>query len=262
MRELYRKQGAAVRWENGTVVRVSESGYAIEDGEYFECGVADAPPPPLPELDVEADFAYERLIDTRGVAHHQFGEKRWSEETKRVHCALTQGSERALIDLAAFDFAYIKQIATILGKCSGERAAPPRLRFAPSVTAALLPSLVGLAPPNVRLAQQAGGIDGKGNPIVETEDDWPNWFRPSYRIRPVRMPLDLKLTCDVTEIDTERPVAVALLAPVQGLVLRVLVDDGERPFAATVRVTRIDAVAHASAWYPYGGGSFGAELML
>jgi hypothetical protein len=55
---------------------------------------------------------------------------------------------------------------------------------------------------------------------------------------------------------------VAILEPVQGLVLRVLVDDGTDAWPATVRVTRIDAVGTEAIWYPYGGGSFGAEMML
>jgi hypothetical protein len=34
---IYRKQGVIARWENGTLIRVTESGVAIEEGEYFEC---------------------------------------------------------------------------------------------------------------------------------------------------------------------------------------------------------------------------------
>ena len=259
MSERYTKQGATVRWENGTTIRVRESGYAIEDGDSFECAPlqgALAEPPLWTEPQI--DFAYERLILTHGIAHHQFGERRWSEETKRLHCAITHGTERVLIDLASFDFDHLREIASL--RIGPERSAPPQLRLAPNVTAALLPSLVNLAPPNVTLKQRAGGIDGKGNDIVETIGT--NWFRPSYRMRPVRMPLNLELTCDVTEIDETRPRAIALLAPVDGPTLRVLIDDGERPFPAVVRVTRIDAVARGTTWYPYGGGSFGSWLML
>jgi len=147
-----------------------------------------------------------------------------------------------------------------------ECEAPARLRLAPNVTAALLPSLIGIAPPNVRLLQTAGGVDGCGEPIVEASEAWPNWYRPSYRVRPVRMPLQLRLECGVKEIDIDRPVAVALLAPVSiinsELVLRVLIDDRDRAFRSTVRVARIDAVSDERTWYPYGGGSFGAEMML
>lgn len=176
---------------------------------------------------------------------------------------MTRKPLRVLIDQADFDLAHIRRVADALGRAElEERDPPPRLRLAPNVTAALLPSLAGLAPPNTRLVQTAGGIDGKGQPIVEATRDWPNWYRPSYRLRPLRMPLNLRLECDVTEIDRDRPEAIALLAPVDGLVLCVLADDGKRVFPTTVRVTRIDAVAGERVWYPYGGGSFGAELML
>jgi len=69
------------------------------------------------------------------------------------------------------------------------------------------------------------------------------------------------IECDVTEIESDRPVAVALLAPVSS-VLRVLIDDGKRAYPSTVRIARIDAVSNERTWYPYGAGSFGAEMML
>jgi hypothetical protein len=76
------------------------------------------------------------------------------------------------------------------------------------------------------------------------------------------MPHNLRLECDVTQIDEARPRAIALLAPADGLTLRVLVEDGPRVYPCTVRVTRIDAVSNERTWYPYGAGSFGAEMML
>jgi hypothetical protein len=42
----------------------------------------------------------------------------------------------------------------------------------------------------------------------------------------------------------------------------VLVVDGQRAFPATATVTHIAAVSNERTWYPYGGGSFGASLML
>ena len=119
-----------------------------------------------------------------------------------------------------------------------------------------------MAPPNTRVVQTAVGIDGKGNLIEEATGGWPNWYRPSYRVRPIRMPLNLRIECEVTDMEPGRPVAVALLAAVEGLTLRVLVDDGASAYPATVRVSRIDGVATHRIWYPYGGGSFGAEMML
>ena len=186
----------------------------------------------------------------------------WIEHTQRIHLSLIRARTRALLDLGSFDVSGIARVADALTRLEDiERDPPPRLRLAPNVTAALLPTLAGIAPPNVRLVQTATGVDGYGAPIVEATESWPNAYRPSYRVRPVRMPMHLRLECDVTEIERDRPVAVALLAPVSS-VLRVLIDDGTRAWPSTVRITRIDAVSGERSWYPYGGGSFGAEMML
>jgi hypothetical protein len=275
---IYRKRGSVVRWENGTLVRVAESGVAIETDERFECH--PEPAGALPAVDeshvletvrviqsVARDVDIERLIVIEGAAEHEYENARWSGQTQRVHLSLSRARTRALLDLGSFEISDVIRVASVLARASDvERDAPPRLRCAPNVTAALLPPLAGIAPPNVRLVQTGGGIDGCGEPIVEASDPWPNTYRPSYRVRPVRMPLQLRLECDVAAIDADRPIAVALLAPVSmmngELVVRVLVDGGETAFPSTVRVTRIDAVSSERTWYPYGGGSFGAEMML
>jgi hypothetical protein len=218
-------------------------------------------PPPIAQDD-RGGVSVERWIAVEGIAEHEYGDRTWSERTQRLHVALTHKRERALIDQATFDTTHIERIAAALARCEEEREAPPRLRLAENVTAALLPLLLDLAPPNVRVIQTAGGVDGRGEDIVEATKEWPNWYRPSYRIRPLKAPLNLRLECDVTEIDPSRPIAIALLAPVTGLTLRLLVEDGGRAYPATVRVTRIDAVANERTWYPYGAGSFGAEMML
>jgi hypothetical protein len=246
--------------------------YDVAPGETPGAGGRDAGRPEDQVEDVARAIQHaargvsiERLVITHGVAEHEYNGVRWSDETRRVHLSLVRGTTRVLVDRGDFHVDSIAAIAAALARAEGEeREAPPQLRLAPNVTAALLPSLAGITPPNVRLVQRAGGIDGRGQPIVATEpgEPWPNWYRPSYRVRPVRMPMNLVATCHVTEIDRSRPVAIALLAPVSGLTLRVLVDDGRRVFPARVRVARIDAIADEAEWYPYGAGSFGAELML
>jgi hypothetical protein len=276
---IYRKQGLAERWENGTLIEVRESGIATENGDLFECHPDQERRLPdgrtagnLPAVAAEIEslipdgIAIERLILTHGVADHECNGTSWREENRRVHLSLVRDETRALLDLATFDFEHVSIVAEALTRLAPERDPSPRLRLAPNVTAALIPSLVDLAPPNVRLIQTAGGIDGKGSPIAEAQAEatatWPNWYRPSYRARPVRMPLNVRIECDVTTIERDRPIAVALLAPVRGLTLRVLVDDGRSAWPATVRLARIDAVANERTWFPYGGGSFGAEMML
>ncbi len=266
---IYRKHGTVARWENGTLIRVSESGTAIEKGEYFECS-----PEPSSRRVVESsrvlelahalrDVPAERLIITHGVAEHECEGRTWREETDRIHISLVHGRLRALVDSTAGRLDDIFAIANALERSEQkERMAPRDLCLAANVTAGLLPHLVGRTPANVRLVQTAGGIDGYGNDIVEAEGDWPNVYRPSYRVRPVRMPLDLRLECADTDVDDGAPRAIALLAPVGGLTIRVLVVDGERAYPTAVTIANIRSVATSRVWYPYGGGSFGAALML
>lgn len=251
---IYRKRGAVARWENGTLIRVTESGIAIEDGERFECHPGRSEGPSLeiedpPRIYVEGNA--ERLILINGLAEHLFGEQRWEERIQRLHLALTHKTERVLIDQADFDTTHITHVATALQRMTAERDAPPKLRFAQNVTAALAPFLGGI--------QTAGGKDGYGNAIV---DGGEGWYRPSYRVRPVKTKLNVRLVHDVTEIDSSLPQAIALLRPVDGLTVRVLIEDGPRVYPSEVRITRIAAVASDRTFYPYGAGSFGAEMML
>ena len=280
MRDLYRKRGRVVRWENGRMVRVNECGVAIESDERFIChpdpdlvtgganpiapdGRADRVEATARAIRVPDGVHIERMIVSEGEADHTFRDKAWHETTRRVHLALAKGRLRVLIDLGDFDLDPIAPIADALARAeSSEREPPPRLRLAPNVAAALLPSLVGVAPPNVTLAQRAGGIDGRGNAVEDALDPWPNWYRPSYRVRPVRTPFNLTATFEVTEIDEARPIAIALLAPPSELTLRVLVADAERVYPTTVRITRIDAISEPRRWYPYGAGVWGAEMTL
>ncbi|HEY0371738.1 MAG TPA: hypothetical protein VGD79_07030 [Thermoanaerobaculia bacterium] len=263
---IYRKHGSVARWENGTLIRVTECGEALEDTDYFECrplecggnasafesgGVASA----------LQTIPFERLIITRGVAEHECEGRTWREETHRIHASLTHNKLRALIDVTNEQLGDLFAIANALRRVESEREIT-RVRLAPSVTAALLPHLIDRTPPNVRLVQTAGGVDGYGRDIVETDSGWPNVYRPSYRIRPVRMPLNLRLECDETHVDEDLPRAIALLAPVTGLTIRVLVEDARRVHPATITVDRIRAVSNDRVWYPYGGGSFGAAMML
>lgn len=262
MREVYRKFGRTVRFENGTTVRVEEAGEAVEDGETFTCRPIARRN--LPDINLECGSLpppslIERVVITEGVAEHELADRKWSERTRRIHLSLVHENQRAIIDQADFDTTEITTIAAALQRCGKEREAPPRIRLAPNVTAALLPTLAKVAPPNIRIVQTAHGVDGKGEPLA---DGGSGWYRPSYRIRPIRMPFHLRIECDVQQIDGDLPRAIALLAPVDGLVVRLLCVDGNDVFPATVRVTRIDAAGPPVRWYPYGAGSFGSEMML
>ena len=265
---IYRKQGSVARWENGTLIRVTECGIAIEDGEYFECRpestshrVVDSSRV-LETARALREVQFERLIITHGIADHECEGKTWREETDRVHASLVHGKLRALVDSTTRRLDDFFTIANALRRAEAKERDIAHVRLEPNVTAALLPHLAGRTPSNVRLLQTAGGVDGYGNPIVEAEDDWPNAYRPSYRVRPVRMPHNLRLECDNTTIDGDAPRAIALLAPVTDLTIRVLVIDRQRVYPATVTLAKIRAVSGERIWYPHAAGSFGAAMML
>ncbi len=276
MAEVYRKRGRVVRFESGYLIRAAEAGESIEDGGSFTCAPLREVVS-LPDIDAGAveetareirsavshPLSIERLIVSEGVAQHEFGLEKWRESSRRIHLSLTYRDVRALIDLADFDLRDVHRIAELLPRAGAEREAPQCLRLAPSVTAALLPSLIGIAPPNVTIWQSAGGRDGKGQRVGEfrvVSAPWPNWFRPSYRVRPIRAPHNLRLECEVREVDANLPEAVALLAPVDDLTLRVLCADGSKVYPTVVRVARIEAVGAPTKWYPYAAGCFGAHL--
>ena len=275
MSELYRKFGRTVRYENGTTIRVDEAGEAVEDAQTFNCRPI-ARSVELPPIDgsaiektvaeiqsiVRAPLGIERLIVSEGVAEHQFGERRWMETTRRVHLAITFQKMRAVIDLGEFELDDVRLVAGVFPRAEARGYTEARVRLAPCVSAALLPALINIAPPNIQLMQMAGGLDGKGEPIGKSTGPWPNWYRPSYRVRPVRAPFSLRAECAVKNIDEDLPRAIALLAPVERLTLSVLCTHGEDVFPASVRIARIDAVSDVTRWYPYGAGSFGAETTV
>jgi hypothetical protein len=76
------------------------------------------------------------------------------------------------------------------------------------------------------------------------------------------MRFNLGLEHENATIDGDLPRAIALLAPVAGRELRVLIEEKTRVYATTIRVGEVRAVAAERVWYPYGAGSFGAEMML
>jgi hypothetical protein len=270
---IYRKRGRVARWEHGTLVMIDEAGVAIEERGVFEVHpLVDHRALPFAPDDVDKVAAEitrlakpERLVVTHGIAEHEANGVMWTEETRRVHVSIARNGFRALIDQADFDLVEITRIVEAMHRAAAERDPPARIRLAASVTAALLPSLAGVAPPNVMLWQTRGGYDGNGVPAEDVPviaPPWPNVFRPSYRIRPVAMPLNLRLESEVEVVDRDLPEAIAVLAPVHGTSLRVLVAGRKSTYPATIRVVRIDAVSRDRAWYPYGAGAFGSEIML
>jgi hypothetical protein len=240
MREVYRKFGRVVRVENGVEIDVTEAGEAIETEAMF---IAMPIPvqdrrlacPAMPDLgQARAPILHgtvERLIVSHGIAIHQFNDIEWREETKRLHAALTHNHIRVLIDLDDFDFDLIRDIADRLQHATTEKEAPKKIRIAPHVAKAI--ELPGA------LWQKAGGRDGKGQLIEEVPAEQSTcWYRPSYRVRPIRKALNLFVKCDNTRVDENLPRAIAI---VDGK--KLLIDDGHNVYPAHVTLERIDAAS-------------------
>ena len=116
---------------------------------------------PAQALHPEGAAGIERLIVSEGIAIHRYDGVEWRERTRRLHVSLTRDRIRALVDLADFDFDFVNRIAEELARAGGEREAPQRIRLAPNVTAALLPSLISV----MEIEQTPAPHDGKGRPI-------------------------------------------------------------------------------------------------
>jgi hypothetical protein len=272
---IYRKRGSVVRYERGVIIRVEEAGEAREIGEEFIAAPLGAPvilsredgegsqltrvaDEILRSVQDNGGVRVERLLVSEGAAEHEYGDRTWSETTRRLHLSLTDGTRRALLDQGDFALAHVTRVARALRACEGERALEGVV-LEPNVAAALLPHLIG----RIELEQTAALHDGYGRPIERCRVDGepPNVYRPSYRMRPVPAWHHLR-AIPFGVIDKRLPRAVALLAPPDPPTLQLLCVDGERSFVARVEVRSVRAAGEAAHWYPYAAGAFGAELML
>ncbi len=274
---IYRKRGHVIRHEHDHVVRSFECGEAFEDGAVFRSRPCPSPAAPLPALRGEGEevvnaiqalvkppLIIERMIVIEGYAQHECDDVCWSETTRRVHVAVahTKRPLRVIVDLADFELDDVTRAVEALLRAGDERDTPAHIRLAANVGAAVLPSFVGTEV--VDIWQTAAEHDGNGQRVLEQRvvaPPWPNVFRPSYRMRPVRMPLHLRAVARSNEIDRDAPLAVALTAPVAGNVLHALCVSEGAVFPASFAIERVEAVVATKRWYPYAAGSFGAEMM-
>jgi len=239
---IYRKWGRSVRWENGTIVRVEEAGEAREEnGVFFAAPIDHGVIPSVSEGSpahvvavaegilrcAQDDTRVERAIITDGIALHECDGVRWHEETRRVHVALTRKPWRVLVD----DAEEVARVASALARCEGVRDFD-HILVAPHVAKQLIDHV------RVDREQTAGGLDGYGRPIEQrrVEGEPPNFYRPSYRVRPVRRWLNVRALPFGT-IDLSTPLAIALVDPATALVEH----DG-RAFVAPLRLDRVTAV--------------------
>ena len=275
MSEIYRKWGRVARWDHGVLVRVDEAGESRDSAGEFrvEPMLMRGAPVTVPHPDAEAveraaeeivamvepPLTIERLIVTEGVALHQFGPVRWQERTRRLHLSLARPPFRMLIDTARFELD--RTLLTAFAQMTLEPGPlPARVVLEPPVSAAFL--TLSLA--DLPLEQSQGELDGKGQPILQSPVSSaapPNWYRPSYRVRPVRSWFHLRAVAHGI-IDEAAPRAVALLSfPTAGRI-HVLCVEGGSVSPRWISAGRVVAAGPPVAWYPYGAGCWGADILL
>jgi hypothetical protein len=268
--EVYQKWGRSVRREGRHLVMVDEAGEAIEGDGVFRTRALgedvdlDAPDTAAVEEAtreiesiVAAPLSIERILVSEGSVRHRFADRTWRETARRVHVSVAHGALRAIFDLSEFQFDILRSGIAALARAGKERRAPKKIRLAEHIGAAVL----AFTP--VAKLQSAAPHDGKGEAILEqlAVHEPPNWFRPSYRIRPRRAWFHLRVV-SFGAVDGDLPEAVALLAPVSRGEIRVLCVEGKTVYPTTIPMRPIIAARPAAAWYPYGAGAFGAEMML
>ncbi len=255
----YRKWGRTVRYENGTTVRVEEAGEAVDEGGEFRAYPilrSAAAEPPLSERRLRAalrepGLPTERVVMSEGVAIHEVGGVTWTEHTRRLHLSVVKPPFRMLIDQASFDVD--QSLLGLFTRIEGLREPPSRMTLAPRVSAAILHALP------VTRAQRAGEHpDGMGRPVESRpmEGEPPNWYRPSYRVRPFRAWFNL-MALPFGKLDDSAPRAVARLGGDE-----VLCVDGERVYATVLKAATVLAVGGAVEWFPFGAGAWGADMLL
>lgn len=274
MTETYRKWGRVARWEHGVLVHVAESGQSDDSAETFQSAPMTKRDAPLSLIDPDAGaleraasaiadlvkppIAIERLILTEGVALHEFGSLQWQEHTRRLHLSLARPPYRMLIDSAAFELD-CELLAAFAAMSLEPGPAPDRLLLAPPVSAAFLSARPGA----LSLEQAEGERDGKGQQIVRsavTAALPPNWYRPSYRVRPVRSWFHLR-AIPFGILSDPAPRAVALLSPIGDRIHALCIEDG-RASRRSFAPGRVLAAGAPAEWYPYGAGCWGSDILL
>ena len=247
----YRKWGRMVRFENGTLVRVEEAGEAVEEGGEFRA-YPIVERRELPEVrGSRCDVRSERCVLVEGVAIHEIGGVTWTEWTRRLHLSVVHRTFRMLLDQASFEID--ASLLDLFARIEGRREPPQRMTLAPRVAASLLHSLP------VGRAQRAGEHpDGMGRAVESRPVDGepPNWYRPSYRVRPFRAWFNL-MALPFGRLDDSAPRAVARLGGGE-----ILCVDGGRVYATVLPAGRIVAVGGAVEWFPFGAGAWGADMLL
>jgi hypothetical protein len=299
--DRYRKSGVAIRlerWRNRrALVRLEEHGVAEEEGRLFRCSSSGEPLSPLalpdeaPLLEMEEAIAtgasgLERLTIVSGRAVHSCGTRQWEDVHVRVHVALVASGRRVLLDAggtgsADIDTDLILGVGSAVRACSGAHASGA-VRLHPSVSAQIWPALIlsfaqrpAPSPLTLEQGEHPGyGIDGVGQPIqrfplfdgksVTNAERWPNRFRPSYRVRPLRAAFHLRAELPVAETLPERE-AIGTTTPLvvsEGRVRGELLCRDGALVKLDAAISDLRRGGREERWYPYAAGSWGAEIAV
>ncbi|MHB0972373.1 MAG: hypothetical protein ACYC7A_13345 [Thermoanaerobaculia bacterium] len=313
MTERYTKAGAAVRFEvsgdHRAFLRIVERGWAETAGERFSAGSGSPLAVPLLEESREQIEAHtmgiasripkpleiERLTLTTGVATHEVsdaqGRRTWNDAQTRLHVTLVNRPRhsRATVDLGSAGAMSIdgrpieRAIAALAAIRRGSETLTSDLRLEPVVTAALCAALAPRveSATGIRIEQtpyERSPFDGSGKRIgpvdAPPENEWPNAFRPSYRVVPKPAPFHVRFA-GAPLLDGTAPalVAVALTAPPRVLrdavMLEMLVvseDGASRAMRVLDSVagwmSKVRGASQESIWFPAGAGAFGCTLDL
>jgi hypothetical protein len=291
---------------------LSESGEAERDGDCFRAFAVDAIPDGWPALPNPAAFAHlagevtraieppvelERLTLTAGSAEHEISSLRWKTDAARLSMTLVRRDLRLRVEIRAggkelsdLDLGSARSLAQQFRRAGRAPRRDRSITLEPALTAALWPALIEHAtgarlPRHLSIWQareDADPIDGVGRRIGESRlftggeeigpREWPNSFRPSYRIPPIAMPFHLDARLEIPFVEAAPAHALALVGPMKiaarELSFYALVaDDGsvsvERLRLATPEfLDRLAPSDAAVSWVPLAAGAVGRRLVL
>ncbi|HUF16796.1 MAG TPA: hypothetical protein VMS12_01990 [Thermoanaerobaculia bacterium] len=247
----------------------------------------------------------ERSTVLEGIADHWWtdgeAEREWQERNARAHVTVLHPERRVRLATslggAQLDQIDMRPLERAIAALAGlDREAPPpgqlNLALEPIIAAELWPVILETSERNsaFRLSE-AGSVhirqgshphlsrDGTGEEIHRVTllnskgaAAFPNVFRPSYRIRPVRAPFHLEAAGIPTARAAPECIGVAALTPVSPdggfLSVTLLCNSASGTFTGRISMPleewlqRLTAADSEPVWFPVGAGSYGQRILI